>query len=204
MRSWNNTPYLEPKIYPMANFPSRSFYATVSAALSQLDSDIEPAECHGVLCGMLCSPDGFDTGQWIQHLTGYADDTAEDLRVDEALTDLIHSTLRGMDSDEYGFELLLPDDDETLAARTDALGGWCRGFLSGFGITQGAEAMSAESREFLGDLYKISQVDPHDATNDVGERAFMEIVEYTRMGAILLREENRHVTTDVFDRVSVH
>jgi uncharacterized protein len=189
----------------MPDFASRSFYVTVSAALSDLDSDVEPAECHGMLCGMLCSPDGFDTAQWLRHLTGYPEGVAEELIVDEAFTDLIHSTLRGMDSDDYGFELLLPDDDESLVARTEALGGWCRGFLSGFGITSGISTMSAEGREFLADLYKIGQVDPTEASSEVGEHAFLEIVEYTRMGAILLREENRHVTTsDVFERVSVH
>lgn len=188
----------------MADFALRSFYATVSAALAQLESDVGPAECHGTLCGMLCSPDGFDAAQWLRHLTGYAEDLTDEATIDEALTDLIHSTLRGMDSDDYGFELLLPDDDEPLLSRTDALGGWCRGFLSGFGVIRGAASMSAESREFLGDLYKISQVDPADASNEVGERAFLEIVEYTRMGAILLREENRHVTADVFEHVSVH
>lgn len=189
----------------MTHFSSRSFYASVSAALADLDSEVEPAECHGMLCGMLCSPDGFETGLWLQHLSGYRDDTPEPEVLDETLVDLLRSTLRGMDSDEFGFELLLPDDDEPLAIRTDALGGWCRGFLSGFGVTRGAAAISSESQEFLGDLYRLSQVDPHDAAGEVGEHAFLEIVEYARMGTILLREENRHVTADFeFDHGSVH
>ncbi|MSR15983.1 MAG: YecA family protein [Gammaproteobacteria bacterium] len=192
-------------VISMAEFASRSFYITVSAALSDLDSDVEPAECHGVLCGMLCSPDGFETAQWLRHLTGYPEGVTDELVVDGALTDLIHSTLRGMDSDDYGFELLLTDDDESLVLRTDALGSWCRGFLSGFGTMTGVSGISAESREFLEDLYKIGQVDPDEASNEVGEHAFLEIVEYTRMGTILLREESRHVTSsDVFEHVSVH
>lgn len=189
----------------MTHFSSRSFYASVSVALADLDSEVEPAECHGMLCGMLCSPDGFETGLWLQHLAGYRDEVPDADELDETLVDLLRSTLRGMDSDEFGFELLLPDDDEPLSIRTDALGGWCRGFLSGFGVTRGAAGLSSESQEFLGDLYRLSQVDPHEAAGEVGENAFLEIVEYARMGTILLREENRHVTADFeFDHGSVH
>lgn len=188
----------------MTIFFSRSFYAAVSAALVQLDSDLEPAECHGMLCGMLCSPAGFETHLWLQHLTGYPEFTGGKLTVDDALNDLLRSTVRGMDADDFGFRLLLPEDDEPLIIRTGALGGWCRGFLCGFGIIHGAAATSAESQEFLGDLYRISQVDSHDVAGEVGEHAFEEIVEYARMGAILLREENREVTADVFDHRSIH
>jgi yecA family protein len=188
----------------MTTFSSRDFYASVSTALAQLDSDVDAAECHGVLCGMLCSPDAFETQLWLQHLTGYPDSEPTRLAVDHVLSDLLRSTLRGMDSEDFGFELLLPDDDEPLVIRTDALGGWCRGFLSGFGTSRGAAATSTESQEFLGDLYRISQVDPQEADGEVGESAFQEIVEYARMGAILLREENRQVMADVFDHGSLH
>lgn len=187
----------------MNNFAARSFYIAVSEALSLLDSDVDPAECHGMLCGMLCSPEGFETEDWLQHLVGYPEETTE-LMVDEALNDLLHSTLRGMDSDEFGFELLLPDDEEPLVVRTDALGGWCRGFLSGFGASRGMTGMSSESQEFLGDLYRISQVDPRESTGEMGERAFNEIVEYARMGAILLREENRTEPVEEMVHGSLH
>lgn len=175
----------------MNNFVARSFYVAVSEALSSLHSDVNPAECHGMLCGMLCSPSDFETEDWLQHLAGYAEEAPE-LDVDDALVDLLRSTVRGMDSDEFGFELLLPDDEEPLAVRTDALGGWCRGFLSGFGVSRGVSGASVESQEFLGDLYRISQVDPRAGGGEMGERAYNEIVEYARMGTILLREENRH------------
>ncbi|MBM5784290.1 MAG: UPF0149 family protein [Cyanobacteria bacterium K_DeepCast_35m_m1_288] len=187
----------------MRHFSIRSFYSAVSEALSMLDSDVDPAECHGMLCGMLCSPAGFATEAWLEHLAGYTGGPLEE-DVDEALHSLLQNTVLGMDSDEFAFELLLPDDDEPLVIRTDALGGWCRGFLSGFGVTRGATGMSHESQEFLGDLYRISQVDPEETTGEAGEQAFLEIVEYARMGAILLREENRTEPVPDMAHGSVH
>ena len=157
-----------------------------------------------MLCGLLCSPEGFETGTWLQHLTGYSEGSVTELPTGDPLNELLRNTLKGIDSQEFGFELLLPDDDEPLMVRTDALGGWCRGFLSGFGISRGAAATSAESQEFLGDIYQISRVDPNDNEDEVSESAFQEIVEYARMGAILLREENRQVTADVFDPARLH
>ena len=188
----------------MAEIFSRSFYLTVSAALVQLDSDIEPAECHGMLCGMLCSPDGFEAVAWLTHVAGYPEAPLDPSALGEPLQALLYSTLRGIDDDDLRFELLLPDDDAPLTLRADALGGWCRGFLSGFGVSHGAIATSAESREFLGDLYKFSQIDADSTASDVGESAFFEIVEYARVGAILLREENRSVTTGVFGHSNLH
>jgi len=107
----------------MPNFSSRSTYATVSSALATLESDVEPAECHGMLCGILCSPDGFQADLWLRHLTGYtepSEPSTRDLPIADVLNDLITTTLRGMDSDECAFELLLPDDDESLLERAVA------------------------------------------------------------------------------------
>jgi uncharacterized protein len=192
---------VSPRVLAMTHFATRSYYATVAAALSRLESDIDAAECHGMLCGLLCSPTGFETSSWLQHLTGYQELTTivED-RIDETLNDLLQATVRGIDSDEYLFELLLPDDDEPLMV----LGGWCRGFLSGFGASTGAAALSNESQEYLSDLYRISQVDAAEPDTELGEHAFQEIVEYARMGAILLREENRQVIPVSFESSVLH
>ncbi len=202
MQAWDNCQDYAPGSAMNAS-SSNSLYEMVAGALSLMASDVDPAECHGMLCGMLCSRRRFEPRAWLEHLCGYDDSTAGTLTPDHALSLLVRETLSGMDADDYSFRLLLPPDDDSLSERTGALGSWCRGFLSGFGVGEMHE-LSRESREFLIDLSRISQVDPGEGAGEAGEQAFVEIVEYARMGAILLREEHRDVMTPAPDGSTVH
>ena len=47
-----------------------------------------------------------------------------------------------MNNSDVEFELMLPDDDESLEARVEALGTWCQGFVYGLaagGVKQDTE-----------------------------------------------------------------
>lgn len=172
-------------------------YDAVVLALSELRTDVEAAESHGMLCGMLCSPEPFDADAWLRHLLGYSPtQRMEELPQTSALLNMMEATLHGLEAEDYALELLLPAEEEPLAARADALGAWCRGFLSGFGLHGAGANLNAEGREFLRDLYKISQVASNEASDEEGERAFIEVVEYTRMGAMMLHEEYRSLFAD--------
>jgi len=183
-----------------------SMYESVDDALRRLECDVEPAECHGMLCGMLCSPQRFDADQWLRHVTGYPELPVEaGTAPAETLGELARDTLSAMNTDDFSFHLLLPADEQPLSRRTAALGGWCRGFLSGFGLTRpDMTQLSTDSREFLADLGRISQVDAREAGAEVAEASFFEIVEYARMGAILLREETRFAVDAERGNESLH
>ena len=164
-------------------------YEAVSDALSALASDLEPAESHGVLCGMLCGPQTFEVDAWLAHLVGYADEPVGSLTRDHPLLRLVEHTQANLGDGEFGLQLLLPADGEALGYRAEALGLWCRGFLSGFGMHGAVPGLTDEAREFLQDLARISQLDPEQPANEAGERDFQEIVEYARMGAQMLYDE---------------
>ena len=86
-----------------------------------------------------------------------------------------------------GFALLLPDEDSAVAERADALLGWCRGFLGGFGLSAGAEPpLSPEASEALDDMSKIaaSRLSYDDPEGD--EAALVEVAEFVRVAALLL------------------
>jgi uncharacterized protein YgfB (UPF0149 family) len=71
--------------------------------------------------------------------------------------------------------------------RAEALLGWCRGFLGGFGLSAGAEpALSPEAAEALEDLAKIaaSRLSYDDPEGD--EAALTEVAEFVRVAALLL------------------
>ena len=181
----------------MTDFPENSLYSSVESALGLMDSDIGPAECHGMLCGMLCGTTTFDPASWLGHATGYHDDAAiVDLGPGHALSELLRETVNGFESEDFSLRILVPDDDEAIAVRAAALGAWCRGFLSGFGlVAQPSDAeLSDDAAGFLRDLQQIGRID-ETAENADDESSFMELCEYTRMGALLLREEMQGVAS---------
>jgi len=176
----------------MTELFDNALYESVESALTLMDCDIDAAECHGMLCGMLCGAHNFDASAWLGHTTGYLDDVSwSDLGAGHALTQLLDETTAGFSADDFSLQVLLPSDDNSLVIRIAALGSWCRGFLSGFGLSDMAdiELLSDDSQGFLRDLHEIGRVDPVESDDNDDEFAFMEICEYTRMGAMLLREE---------------
>ena len=172
-------------------------YDAVAQALATLATDVAAAESHGMLCGMLCSPEPFNAEAWLRHVLGYdAGGSFAALPASSPLHAMVGATLRSLRDEDFGFALLLPPDDAPLDERADALGAWCRGFLSGFGLHGAGATLHEEGREYLLDLYRIGQVAATDAQGEEGERAFLEITEYARMGAMMLHEEFRSLFTD--------
>ena len=174
----------------MTHSPHHDVYDEVADALAALSCDVEAAESHGMLCGMLCSPMPFVPDAWLEHVLGYGDGpNMAALQADHPLPRLVTATVGALHEGDYGLQPLLPAEDASLATRAAALGLWCRGFLSGFGLRGAVPGLTDDAREFLQDIARISQVDPDAANGEAGERDFQEIVEYTRMGALMLYEE---------------
>jgi uncharacterized protein YgfB (UPF0149 family) len=102
------------------------------------------------------------------------------------------ATLQQLQAPDFSFELVLPDDDQPLAGRADALGLWCSGFLSGFGLQErkGSQGLSIEGQETLRDLAQIVQITTAaDAEAEEDENDLMEVQEYVRMAALLVFSE---------------
>jgi uncharacterized protein YgfB (UPF0149 family) len=92
------------------------------------------------------------------------------------------------------FDLLIPDDDEPIEARTEALTLWCNGFVYGLG-SGGAtdpERLPGDAGEIVRDLAQIMRagVDEREAT-EANESALAELVEFVRVGVQVVFEELR-------------
>jgi len=159
----------------------------------------ELAECHGVLCGMICGENGGTAEQFMRHLT------ALELAVDagtawhEVMAEAFESTVQQLADEELRFKLWLPDDEQPLDERTRSLAQWCTGFLAGLGVGGPLQPLSAEAAEALADLQQIARAGLSAYADEAQEReqqeeneqAFVEIVEYVRVVALILREELR-------------
>ena len=115
---------------------------------------------------------------------------------DTLLNELHSETRRQLDDPDMSFQLLLPGEDYPLRQRTDALVNWCRGFLYGLGTAgfENFERLPTDTNEFLQDLIEITRTNFEGITaSEQEEGAYAEIVEYVRIGTLLIREEIKHI-----------
>jgi uncharacterized protein YgfB (UPF0149 family) len=151
------------------------------------------AECHGFLCGYLCVNDNLQDDTFRKYLLADMDDQQMCEECCKQINELASEVCQKIASVDFTLELLLPDESSPLSERSAALIEWCEGFLSGLGIAgvTDFDLLSFECREHVQDLYKICRLDV-DEINDCGEEeeaAFTELIEYVRMGAMLLHVE---------------
>ena len=186
-----------------ANFKTIMVYQTIDRILKEEGSDISAAEAHGIATGMLCMDAATTADNWLSELF------AEALPADEAkavLTDLFAQTAELLMNEDYSFDLLLPDDDDNLEERVEALRSWCQGFLFGIGYAHAADQTvedgsaarrgvadwPGEAGEILKDIVEFTKMDVTEDSLLRGEEdaaAFVEINEYLRVAVFLIRNE---------------
>ena len=165
----------------MAELPS---IVDIAEASRRAGLAVDPSELHGALCGWL-SGGGENAANWPAKVL--ADD---DLPVPEPggpLDELRKASASQLDDRGFGFQLLLPEVEDSLDDRAGALFDWCRGFLGGFGLAAGARPpLSEEAEEALHDLARLAQAAPESSDDDEDEHALAEIEEFVRVAVLLL------------------
>ena len=161
--------------------------------LTRLLDPLDPAELHGLLCGLLCADPTLDFDRW---LALAREELAEGVELTEPVCDLLAKLLEfsaaQLNATDGSVTPLLPDDDAPLRQRADALGAWCQGLLYGLGLGQVEQQgqLSEESREFLRDATEIAQVGfETDEGSEADETAYAEVVEYLRVGLLMILED---------------
>jgi yecA family protein len=167
-------------------------YTSLEQALDRADAAMGPAECHGVLCGLLCGQGAIKPETWLREVfdaavasTAAVEDALELLRV------LYTETVEQLYDVDFGLRLFLPDDEVGVGERARALGQWCQGFLLGFSAGGHEESRLPEGvREVLADFVEITRVEAEsDEDDEQQEQSYAEIVEYVRAGVLLTFDE---------------
>jgi hypothetical protein len=183
----------------MQSFPD---IPQLEGLLFEVDATLGAIESHGVLCGMLCAQGATEAAQWMLHVLGEQEGSSKTLQqAGKKLLQIHQMSVEQMNDSDAEFELMLPDDDEPLEARIEALGSWCQGFVYGLavgGIKEDTE-LPEDSKELIKDIIEISRagyvVDEEaemavmEDEDEEDEVAFMEVSEYVRMGILLIYEE---------------
>ncbi len=161
-------------------------YNACNAIIVETDAELSAAEAHGMATGMLCVDEQAESTSWLVELLEDSSSVSEENK--NVLVRLFEETRRLLASDEFEFDLFLPEDDASLVEQVEALKNWCRGFL--FGVSSGvsAEKFPKSAREILKDIIEFTKLDAN-AEGDEDERAYMEITEYLRSAVLLLRDE---------------
>lgn len=147
-----------------------------------------PSELHGLLCGWLAAG-GDVKSNWFG--TVLADDAIQAPGDQTELHDLGVITQAQLTDQEFGFDLMLPDESDPIDVRSGYLFEWCAGFVAGFGLGGGQpDALTEEGREAFNDLVTLSKSDAQFDGDDEGdEESYAEIVEYVRVAALLIHSE---------------
>lgn len=168
-------------------------FAELDRTLVDLRLGIGAAELHGSLTGFLCAGGMAHAGSWLHDLA--LDEVADAIKRpdDRAVLDrMFVACAEELDDPDLAFTPLLPPDEQPIQDRAAALVEWCRGFLGGLGLsgTTIDNGLSREGNEILADVNRIAQTrfDQGDSAED-DEDAYTEVVEYVRVGVMLLHAE---------------
>jgi len=162
-------------------------FSTVQALLASENLTMHACEIHGVITGLVSAGYIFEDSDYIVVINDM-------LNNGEGLSTSIKLTLKAMFSDiwqnilddSYSFQLMLPDDDDSIMERANGLGHWVQGFNLGFGLQQKNKAkLSEDVQEVLSDFADIANLSEEMEEDEDTEQAYYEIAEYVRISALL-------------------
>lgn len=169
----------------MTDVPSLPSFTEVKNALKK--SNFHPSTAHGIMCGLICALSKKEV-DWesLLHLD------KKNKKAQELLQLVCDVSFKQMNEFSFEFSLLLPSDKIDINVRTESLGLWCQGFLTG--LQHGHVPLSGrdpgEVTEALQDLVEIAQVNFGEITqNEEDESAYFELVEYVRLAILMIFQE---------------
>jgi uncharacterized protein len=162
-------------------------YSEITKALKSTPANYNASQVHGLMCGLICATTGKENTRWEALIGPFKNKKDQSI-----LHSLYEISYHQLSEFSFEFNLLLPSDKIQINQRTEALGLWCQGFMTGLDQGKAAIADSAPSevREALNDLMEISQVNYEDiAASDEDETAYFELLEYVRLAALMIFHE---------------
>lgn len=169
-------------------------YSVVNSIILQKEAADSAAELHGIAVAMLCLDPKTEVGTWLSEAISREADLLEEDKM--LLINLFDQSKELMESDEFLFDLFLPDDEEAVAYRCLALVQWCQGFLFGLGRIETSTKWPADVEEVLKDIVEFTKLDTDiDSDDEEAESSLMEIQEYIRAAVMLIRSELNDVNT---------
>lgn len=177
-------------------------YAELNRELSKTSLKLHPSQVHGLISGIICgNPES--TTAWEELVTGGKETT----KTHEVLQALYDGTKKQLDEFLFEFQLVLPTDSDELASRAEALTLWCQGFLTGLKLTNIPiiDREQSETTEAINDIIEIAKMNYEDViASEEDEAAYVELIEYVRMAAVLIYQDLREQSPNKTGNTSKH
>lgn len=175
----------------------------LQARLQELDLPLDADTLHGALAGLTCAGISLADGEQIADLATALALDADTLQGHTEMLAALQAIIRQEIADtDLSFQLLLPDTDEFLSLRVQALARWAEAFVHG--VVARKEPWSEDMRDVLEDIAQIGLLDDEGASevmdlssaalNDPAqandnETDFIALSEFVRMAAIEIYRE---------------
>lgn len=173
-------------------------FSSVQAIITAESVNLHSSELHGVLTGLICAGFTFESNDYLPMINDLFNNGEGLPNKLKAVIKLMFSDIwTNILDDSYTFQMMLPDDDDSLVERGNALSTWVEGFNLGFGLQQKNTAIvSADVKEVLNDFIEIANLSEEMEEDEVSEQAFFEIAEYVRISALLCFSELGNLPED--------
>ncbi|ASQ47442.1 UPF0149 family protein [Legionella clemsonensis] len=155
--------------------------------ISVLALPISGSELHGVMCGYLCAGAITEGEAYLRALTVKAKKDEATRAAAMAMFDVFLISQQQLTNFDFEFQLLLPDDEESLMTRAQAFGEWCEGFTQGIAMAgvNYEQLQEKEAQEALHHILEFAQLDYESLqVDEEDEKALVEVSEYTRMAVL--------------------
>ncbi|MCB5225846.1 UPF0149 family protein [Alishewanella sp. 16-MA] len=161
-------------------------YDRWSKALEQAHVMASAAELHGLMSGLLSGGLSAKSADFIAVLYDFLNDgQALPAALKADVQQLISNTAISLQSGEYDFALLLPNEDDALVERLEAMVEWTQAFLVGFAVQQtDLSLVSEDVREAVEQLTEVTKVDlttSSDSSAEENEEAYYMVLEHIRL-----------------------
>ncbi len=166
-------------------------FSSAQADITTENIKAHASEIHGVLTGLICAGFSFEDQAYIAMLNDlFNNGEGFPAKIKATVKQMFSELWTDILDDSYTFQLMLPDDDDSLVERGHALGAWVQGFNLGFGLQQkDSPVTSSEVKEVLTDFAEIANLSDDMEEDEDTEQAYFEISEYVRISALLCFSE---------------
>lgn len=175
----------------MTNLTDRYTQIEATLALAGVEA-LSPSEVHGTVVGAIANH--LKTGMTPDLLKLIEPESdANDGRftqLSELLYELYREVSELLFESKEGFELILPDEDESIEVRVDGIANWSKGYLLGllYNNAFSIDQLPENGAEIARDMIEISEAGAGADSEKEEDWALSELHEYVKVGSQLIFE----------------